>query len=634
MTTLKLKLFLGGLLAKRIDVWFFYGFLITFPLSIRKVLTFYPVRGTFNEYTGIYLYLSDLFLLTTLALWGISILCNNWHNLSTISISWLKESLLAKKWLNIRISPMMAFSALLVIWSFISINWSTNQPIATFRAFKLLEFFLLYLYIRLNFKDLFSKRLFHVEQNSQNENSENCSTPVKMFHVEHSMEQARNNTNSAFLDLNRVFRNFILIFIGIGLFNALLAFLQIVNNGSIGLQFLKESIFNLNMIGVAKIILGNKPFIRPYGLFPHPNILGAYLLVSTMLTFWYFRLNTPPSSNCSTWNKIIVRFKKILSYFRQIFSCEWKIIFPPRIDESVPRGTISDIKNMFCSTWNIFCKISFFQKLNNIFSHSKLIVPRGTSEEPTAVQSLNLKIKADKIVPRGTISAENSGKFILRRRLNSLIWLFPLFALFLTFSKNAIIGLLVAFLIISFRLFLNKNDFNMSFFASIKPFLRDKLVTKRNILITAIILMVLFNIRPSLESFIYRSIDDRLVYQNVSRGTISENFILGVGMGQFIPTMDQYSKMPLLTWQYQPVHNVFSLIWSELGLIGLLLFIAFIVSAISQFNVPRGTNSKLITFKHIFRGIFIAFLFMMLFDHYFWDIQQGMALFWIILALV
>ena len=89
MTNAFKKIFASFL--ERPDVWFFYGFLITFTLSIRKVLFFYPINGTFNEYTGIYLYLSDIFLCLTVISWFI-ILCNKYSILSILRSPLLKCS--------------------------------------------------------------------------------------------------------------------------------------------------------------------------------------------------------------------------------------------------------------------------------------------------------------------------------------------------------------------------------------------------------------------------------------------------------------------------------------------------------------------------------------------------------------
>ena len=59
-----------------IDIWFFYLFLLTFTLNVRKVVLYFPLKGTFNEYTGIYVYMSDLFLFLAVFFWILSIIYN------------------------------------------------------------------------------------------------------------------------------------------------------------------------------------------------------------------------------------------------------------------------------------------------------------------------------------------------------------------------------------------------------------------------------------------------------------------------------------------------------------------------------------------------------------------------------
>ena len=116
------------------DIWFFYGFLASFTLSIRKVLFFYPINGQFNEYSGIYLYLSDIFLLLALFGWAISILQNKSSYLSIITARNVPRGTI-----------LSAF--ILISWSFISIIWSDNQNIAFFKSLKLLELYLLFIFI-------------------------------------------------------------------------------------------------------------------------------------------------------------------------------------------------------------------------------------------------------------------------------------------------------------------------------------------------------------------------------------------------------------------------------------------------------------------------------------------------------
>jgi len=154
------------------------------------------------------------------------------------------------------------------------------------------------------------------------------------------------------------------------------------------------------------------------------------------------------------------------------------------------------------------------------------------------------------------------------------------------------------------------------------------------------------NLKPDINSFFIKSINDRMIFINVSRGTIISNWLLGAGNGQFVLTMDKYYSVFLENWQYQPVHNVFLLIWSELGILGLIPFIwllwkMFYSSYFSCIKfVPRGTNVttstsvKLKENQIIARGILLGLVFIMLFDHYLWDIQQGQFIFWLIIGIV
>jgi len=117
-----------------------------------------------------------------------------------------------------------------------------------------------------------------------------------------------------------------------------------------------------------------------------------------------------------------------------------------------------------------------------------------------------------------------------------------------------------------------------------------------------------------------KSLDERNPYLNVARGTILEHPIVGVGIGQFV--FNEFLKYSNLEgWQYQPVHNVYFLVASELGAIGLILLLLFIL-----FTIQKGIAKSNLT-AGSFYCIIISFLVIALFDHYFWDIKIGMITF-------
>jgi len=80
----------------------------------------------------------------------------------------------------------------------------------------------------------------------------------------------------------------------------------------------------------------------------------------------------------------------------------------------------------------------------------------------------------------------------------------------------------------------------------------------------------------------------------------------------------------LSNWIHQPVHNVYLLISSEVGLLGLIVFLIFLYQLLKRF---KKQNSVLFI-------IVICIIFVSLFDHFFWTLQQGQLMFWLILGLM
>lgn len=571
------------------DIWFFYGFLLSFSFSIRKVLLYFPIQGTFNEYTGIYVYISDIFLFFTMLSWTIFILSNKILFLSNLKL-WItsclhtlySKFLLESKFLFRNFSQNRVksyikdipnlhqkrfhvehFSFLLigifiitpliiVIWAFISIAWSHNQTVAFFRSIKLFEYYLLYLYI-----------IFRITPNLFNN---------------HSTSVPRNVPRGTFF---AGWNNFMLLIIIIALFQSFIAIFQFILQHYIGLFCLKESLISPEIAGVAKIIINGHTYIRTYGLFPHPNILGGFLLFSITITLLYGKMFH------SVKNKIVLRLPRFLKMFH-----------------------VEHFKNL-----------------------------RGET------------------------------------MINILILIQSL-ALLLTFSKSAIIGITICLFYI-YVLLPPREMFHMEH-KNISPCKRDgwgevnvlhgtilpKFYSDPNRRVIILIFLILINLSylswNNFYPMLYNSIQQRVIYLNVSRGTILSNPVLGVGIGQFVLNMQIYFNN-LELWQFQPVHNVFLLILSELGIVGLGLCIYWLYRMfhpVKLSNVPHGTSanhgtsveqklsnrevasgtksilqnkynylSNSVTL-HYFKGILLGFIFIMLFDHYFWDIQQGSIMLW------
>ncbi|KKR21656.1 MAG: O-antigen ligase-related protein [Parcubacteria group bacterium GW2011_GWE2_39_37] len=129
-----------------------------------------------------------------------------------------------------------------------------------------------------------------------------------------------------------------------------------------------------------------------------------------------------------------------------------------------------------------------------------------------------------------------------------------------------------------------------------------------------------FNIYSRLEQ---RSIVERVSSSNEAWKIIKESPWGGAGLGNYGLAV-KGNEPDEQSWYYQPVHNVFLLIWAETGILGFLLFIGILVSVVTN---SLKTNNK-------FNLALIATIsFFMLFDHWLWSLHFGILIFWLLLGL-
>lgn len=102
----------------------------------------------------------------------------------------------------------------------------------------------------------------------------------------------------------------------------------------------------------------------------------------------------------------------------------------------------------------------------------------------------------------------------------------------------------------------------------------------------------------------------------------------GVGIGNFVNWfMEAVPTLP--RYLYQPVHNVYLLAYSETGILGIGAFLALLVSILWHFIRSRRADR----FLWLTAGASIALLvFIGIFDHFPWTLQQGRLLFWLVLG--
>lgn len=307
----------------------------------------------------------------------------------------------------------------------------------------------------------------------------------------------------------------LILFVG-GVIQSVIALLQFITQKSIGLNWLGESIISTDILGVAKFSFEGEKFIRAYGTFPHPNVLGIFLLFSL-----------------SAGLSLMLAKKNLLSGIR------WRY------------------------------RSIFFGELFLIYV-----------------------------------------------------------GLLLTYSRSiilltAIISLLFAY---SQRDYINRLYRNLCQQLHIPFFLRTSLA----IIVIFTTLFASYNLlapRLCLHCPGDESISLRATYQETSRLIIFQNMLTGVGLGNFIPASKEFSPT-LPVWDLQPVHNLYLLVASELGLVGLFLFLVTIF-----FYSAHNLRLRFLK-KYPLDLFFILVLLAGFFDHYFWTLQQGQLIFWAALALV
>jgi hypothetical protein len=529
-------------------------FLFSMTLSLRKVFfVFSPDgSGSFNEYTDISLYASDVSFLLLL----LYILLRNKKYILSILCS--KRMFHVEQW-------ELAFSLPLpfLVWATLSSFWAKSYELALYTSLRLWEGYFLV---------LIAWSLF-VPRGTITSFSEKCSTwNIWKF----------------------LFRSLI----GLGLLQALIAIGQFLKQGSLGLTFLKESTFRVTDTGIAKVIIFDQVFIRPYGLFLHPNVLAGFLGITLLFTLAY-----------------------PLVFHRKMFHVEQYGIQKVRFWKNVPRGTVFWIWKVIkekCSTWN---KFSIFFRMFHV-EHSRMIY-----RTILAIQFLSFLLTFSKsaFLSLGIVALYiGNGVFHVEQISSSF--------------QNVPRGTKRSF----WKWCKEKCSTWNKFPLLSKMFHVEQ---KKNILLSIIALLSFFFLMRSLnwQFFLWQPLQERIFLQSALIPEIREDLLLGVGAGQSVLVMQDFFSEKLLSWQFQPIHNGYLILLEELGLIGCIIFLWGILCCIKMFhveqisssfqNVPRGTKSIVLLIRFL-KGGLLYLLLISLFDHYVWDIEAPRLLFWFLLGLL
>jgi len=307
-------------------------------------------------------------------------------------------------------------------------------------------------------------------------------------------------------------RGLIIVLLLSAALQSVIAIFQFSLNHSLGLKALGESIVQVGAFNTSSVYLPDGFHLRGYGTFPHPNILGGFLVVS------------------------------LIFIFREIVDINWRSkkcgIYGRIYEVGLLAGVLMILAGIFV-TWS---RVAWILAILQIVVWGGYFLKRTGSSIKTYVLT---------VVIFGGLS---------------LIWL-------------------------------------MSSGDSLSFAVRERLVTQTS------------SSAVSVEE--RRELKDRAV------GIMKESLVTGVGVGRFIPVL---AGDPVYTASgirlMQPVHNVFMLVFSEVGLMGIL--------SMAGFGTLLWCKKLKMMKSLVLFSLIATFFFIGMFDHYLWSLPQGLAL-WILL---
>ncbi len=164
-----------------------------------------------------------------------------------------------------------------------------------------------------------------------------------------------------------------------------------------------------------------------------------------------------------------------------------------------------------------------------------------------------------------------------------------------------------------------------------KDYFQQKILLKF-ILLSAVLIFIFYNIYPNLfqtrivgeTRLENKSNQERIASLQESKEIIKDNLFFGTGIGNY--TLVLREKFPNQEiWYYQPAHNTYLLVLSEIGVFGFLFLVSCFLYLVYRNCLGR---------NYVNIAIIISIATMMLFDHWWWSLHFGMLFFWFILALL
>jgi O-antigen ligase len=253
------------------------------------------------------------------------------------------------------------------------------------------------------------------------------------------------------------------------------------------------------------------------------------------------------------------------------------------------------------------------------FTGAIKIPPLGTFPHPNILGgflAVTLPLILYKLLCKGSEPLHEPGSELpvkVRNLIRLVIFLLGLTTLFLTFSLSA----WLAFLLIGLPSVI---------------LLTIKIRPLKLILIYSGLFLILFSFVTKLTFLApASSFSRRSELAKIALKMIRDKPMFGIGLNNFTIKLENYGHVTATTRFLQPVHNIYLLILSETGFIGLIGFIYLFGSILLGSELPVKVRNLQKTNK-IFWIAFSTLLFLGLFDHYPFTVQQSLLLFFYIFS--
>lgn len=205
--------------------------------------------------------------------------------------------------------------------------------------------------------------------------------------------------------------------------------------------------------------------------------------------------------------------------------------------------------------------------------------------------------------------------------LISLVFIYP--ALFFTFSRSAWLGLLVSLFLMGLWLFNQQKQ------------LEKKIFFKVIFLIILLSTILAFNFWQPIvtrlqgkEPLEVNSIQLRYTFNEQAIQVIKDHPLTGSGIGAYTYGVYETVNGSWPGYYYQPVHNIYLLVFAELGVFGFIIFGLILLLFVYNLMKSASTIEKATSFL-----LLTIILIVGLFDHYFWTMYFGVLIMFIVFAL-